>query len=65
MQFRDLHRQYEAMRAEMDDALLNAARSGAYIMGSQVAELERQLADYVGVKHCISCANGAFAARRR
>ena len=63
MQFRDLNRQYEAMRAEMDDALLAAARSGAYIMGPQVAELERQLADYVGVKHCISCANGTDALR--
>ena len=51
MQFRDLHRQYEAMRAEMDEALLQAAHSGAYIMGPQVAELEQQLADYVGVKH--------------
>lgn len=63
MQFRDLHRQYEAMRAEMDEALLQAARSGAYIMGPQVAELEQQLADYVGMKHCISCANGTDALR--
>ena len=63
MQFRDLHRQYEAMRAEMDEALLRATRSGAYIMGPQVAELEQQLADYVGVKHCISCANGTDALR--
>ena len=49
------------MRAEMDEALLGAARSGAYIMGPQVAELEKQLADYVGVKHCITCANGTDA----
>lgn len=63
MQFRDLHRQYEAMRAEMDEALLQAARSGAYIMGPQVAELEQQLAQYVGVKHCITCANGTDALR--
>lgn len=63
MQFRDLHRQYEAMKAEMDEAILAAARSGAYIMGPQVAELEQQLADYVGVKHCISCANGTDALR--
>ena len=63
MQFRDLHRQYETMRAEMDEALLGAARSGAYIMGPQVAELEQQLADYVGVKHCITCANGTDALR--
>ena len=63
MQFRDLHRQYEAMQAEMDEALLAAARSGTYIMGPQVAELEQQLADYVGVKHCITCANGTDALR--
>ena len=63
MQFRDLHRQYEAMRTEMDAALLNAAHSGAYIMGPQVAELEQRLADYVGVKHCITCANGTDALR--
>lgn len=63
MQFRDLHRQYEAMKAEMDEAMLRVAASGAYIMGPQVAEIEQQLADYVGVKHCISCANGTDALR--
>lgn len=51
------------MRAEMDEALLQATRNGAYIMGPQVAELEQQLADYVGVKHCITCANGTDALR--
>ncbi len=63
MQFRDLHRQYDVMRAEMDEALLQAMRSGAYIMGSQVVELECLLADYVGVKHCVTCANGTDALR--
>ena len=63
MQFRDLHRQYEALRVEMDEALLAATRSGAYIMGPQVAELEQQLADYVGRKHCVTCANGTDALR--
>ena len=61
MQFRDLHKQYDAMRTEMDEALLRAAHSGAYIMGPQVVELEQHLADYVGVKHCITCANGTDA----
>lgn len=61
MQFRDLHRQYEALKAEMDEAMLRVAASGAYIMGPQVAELEQQLATYVGMKHCISCANGTDA----
>ncbi len=51
------------MKAEMDEAMLRVAASGAYIMGPQVAELEQQLAEYVGVKHCISCANGTDALR--
>jgi len=63
MQFRDLHRQYEAMKAEMDEAVLKAVSSTAFIMGAPVQELEQQLADYVGVKHCISCANGTDALR--
>ncbi len=49
------------MKAEMDEAMLRVAASGAYIMGPQVAELEQQLAAYVGMKHCISCANGTDA----
>ena len=61
MQFRDLNRQYQALKPEIDAAMLRVAASGAFIMGPQVAELEQQLADYVGVKHCISCANGTDA----
>ena len=61
MQFRDLHRQYEVLRPAIDSAMLQVASSGAYIMGPQVAALEQQLADYVGVKHCVSCANGTDA----
>ena len=45
----------------MDKAILDAAASGAYIMGPQVQELERELADYVGTRHCISCASGTDA----
>lgn len=63
MQLRDLQRQYQAMKAEMDEAMLGVAASGTYIMGSQVTDLERQLASYVGVKHCIACANGTDALR--
>ncbi|MBO7618507.1 MAG: DegT/DnrJ/EryC1/StrS aminotransferase family protein [Bacteroidales bacterium] len=61
MEFRDLKKQYQVLRAEMDHAVLGAMASGAYIMGPQVRELEQQLADYVGVKHCLTCANGTDA----
>ena len=61
MEFRDLKKQYQVLRKDMDQAILNAVASGAYIMGPQVKELEKQLTEYVGVKHCISCANGTDA----
>ena len=61
MQFRDLKRQYNALKGDIDNAVLEVASSGAFIMGPQVRELERQMAAYVGVKHCLSCANGTDA----
>ncbi|MDD3700329.1 MAG: DegT/DnrJ/EryC1/StrS family aminotransferase [Bacteroidales bacterium] len=61
MQFRDLIKQYESLKSEIDHALLTAVASGHYIMGKEVTELEHCLADYVGVKHCITCANGTDA----
>jgi len=61
MQFRDLKRQYEVLKSDIDKAVVDVAGSSAYIMGPQVKELEAELAEYVGVKHCITCANGTDA----
>lgn len=61
MLFRDLKQQYQVLKAGIDKAILDVAASGAYIMGLQVKKLERQLAGYVGSRHCISCASGTDA----
>ena len=61
MEFRDLKQQYKVLRNEIDRTLLGAVQDAHYIMGPQVKELEIQLADYVGVKHCLTCANGTDA----
>lgn len=61
MQFRDLQKQYQILQKEIDHEIQTVLDTSNYISGSQVAELEEQLADYVGVKHCISCANGTDA----
>ena len=61
MEFRDLKHQYRVLKQDIDKAILEASASGAYIMGPQVRELEAQLAEYVGVKHCLTCANGTDA----
>ena len=61
MQFRDLVKQYNVLKPEIDKAMIETAASGGYIMGKAVKELEAEMAEYVGVKHCITCANGTDA----
>ena len=61
MQFRDLHRQYERLKPEMDAAIAGVLEDAHYISGPQVKALEESLAQYAGAKHCISCANGTDA----
>lgn len=61
MEFRDLKQQYRHLKADLDRAVTEVMTSGAFIMGAPVAALEKELADYVGTKHCISCANGTDA----
>lgn len=61
MQFRDLKRQYQNMKPQIDAAISQVLTDANFISGSQVKELEAMLADYVGVKHCITCANGTDA----
>ena len=61
MQFRDLAKQYQVLKTDIDNAMLNVASGAHYIMGPQVKELEQELAAYTGVKHCLTCANGTDA----
>ena len=61
MQFRDLKHQYQVLKQDIDQAVLDVMQSGAFIMGQPVKEFEAQLAEYVGVKHCLTCANGTDA----
>ena len=61
MQFRDLNRQYEVIKEQVDKGIADVISKSNFISGEKVIELERRLASYVGVKHCISCANGTDA----
>lgn len=61
MEFRDLGAQYAALKDDIDAAVAEVLASGRFIGGGPVSLLERELAEYVGVKHCISCANGTDA----
>ena len=61
MQFRDLKHQYQVLKDDIDKAVVETMQSGTFIMGQPVKDLEAELGAYVGVKHCISCANGTDA----
>lgn len=61
MQFRDLPKQYEVLKSQIDAKMMGVVSSAHFISGPEVKELEKTLAEYVGVKHCISCANGTDA----
>lgn len=61
MQFRDLKAQYLALKPQIDQAVQTVMDDCNFISGRQVKELEESLAAYVGMKHCIACANGTDA----
>lgn len=61
MEFRDLKKQYEVLKPQLDAAIEGVCKSAEFISGKQVEELEYALKEYVGVKHCITCANGTDA----
>lgn len=58
MEFIDLKSQQALIREDLEKRITAVLDHGRYIMGPEVAELEQQLADYVGVKHCIGSASG-------
>lgn len=61
MEFRDLKKQYVALKNDIDRNIDEVITSSRFIGGSKVSELEEKLAAYVGVKHCVTCANGTDA----
>lgn len=61
VEFRDLKAQYRALEPEIVEASLGVLGSGCFIGGPKVAEFETRLAEYVGTRHCITCANGTDA----
>lgn len=61
MKFRDLSRQYDALQDDIERSIRDTLSSGTYIGGDRVSNLEKALAEYVGVSNCIACGNGTDA----
>ena len=61
IEFIDLKSQQALIKEKIDAAIQRVLAHGQYILGPEVAELEEKLAEFVGVKYCITCANGTDA----
>ena len=61
MEFRDLKKQYQMIKGDVDRQIEEVIESSHFIGGEKIKELESKLAEYVGVKHCITCGSGTDA----
>ncbi len=61
MDFIDLKTQQTLIKSKIDHNISTVLNHGKYIMGPEIAQLEEQLAHYVGVKHCIGVSSGTDA----
>ena len=59
--FVDLHAQYLTIREAIDEAIQTVIRESAFVRGRHVEQFEANWRDLLGVRHCVSCANGTDA----
>lgn len=58
IQFVDLKKQYDSIKEEIDTAISNVIKETAFVAGSYADKFEKEFATFIGVKHCVACANG-------
>jgi len=61
MEFRDLKKQYQVLKPDIDRAISDVLEKNIFIAGSPVKNLERRLAAKTNRADCITCANGTDA----
>ena len=61
MKFIDIQQQYQRYRSDIDVRMHQVLEAAQFIMGPEVQELEGVLADYVGVRHCITTGSGTVS----
>ena len=59
--FIDLAAQQKRIKEKLDTRIRDVLSHGQYIMGPEVKDLERRLADFAGVKHVVACSSGTDA----
>ena len=61
MEFINLKKQFKIIENKINSNISKVLNHGKYIMGPEINELESKLAEYVNVKHAISCSSGTDA----
>jgi len=61
LQMVDLKGQYEGIKEQVNQSITEVLETNAYINGPQVHSFQKELEEYLGVKHVIPCANGTDA----
>ena len=59
--FVDLHAQYQGIASEINAAIAGVIADSAFVRGPQVESFEQAWAKTMGMRHCVSCANGTDA----
>jgi len=57
----DVSRENDRLRDELDAAIAEVCRSGAFVHGPACAKLEAAIAEYCGTEHAVGCASGSDA----
>jgi len=61
IQMVDLITQYEKIKPAIDEAILSVIQNAQFINGPEVQKFQKELEEYLEVKHVIPCANGTDA----
>ena len=61
MQFLDLTAQYKSLKKEIDTAIQKVLNSGQFILGKEVENFEKEVAEYCGIKYAIGVNSGTDA----
>lgn len=61
IQMVDLKGQYKNIKERVDSSIMNVIETTAFVNGPEVHQFQKELEDYLGVKHVIPCANGTDA----
>ncbi len=57
----DLKPQYHSLKKELDEAIIKVAESQYFILGPEVAGMEKEFCDYLGCKHALGVSSGTDA----